>query len=65
MQPTRKELLSTMKELVRDDARACDFESGFCRFCLALVESADPEELEAHQPYCPWSQARTLLGMPS
>ena len=55
------ELGEAIADLVRDPLRACDAETGLCRFCLARVEDNNPKRIEPHSASCPWAKVRRLL----
>jgi len=59
--PISAELGQAIADLVRDPLRACDLETGLCRFCLARVEDNNPERIEPHSASCPWAKVRRLL----
>ncbi len=66
------DLESAIRKLVKSDLVACDFESGLCRFCLAVVESSNPQLLEPHSATCPWQRVRShyfpaghVIGFPT
>jgi hypothetical protein len=60
MKSTHENFLHVIGELVSDESKACDSETGFCRFCFALIESGTPEQVERHRPSCLWYRARLL-----
>lgn len=58
-----RRLEQLVKDLVADEHKAADAESGLCRFCQARIEAFHEGELEGHLPLCPWYQVRSALGL--
>jgi len=52
-----------VRNLVANDQKAADWESGMCRFCHARIEAFEDQNLEGHRPHCPWHQVRSELGL--
>ena len=61
MKSMQQQLVEVVREIVSDESRACDSETGFCRFCSALLESEKAAEVEPHRDNCPWYRARALV----